>query len=219
MSAADDPNDGDDDDAGGAEEGRVPAPEEMSQGSGSDGFLTGLLLIAMPTMPDPRFRRTVIYVCSHSIEGAMGLIINREADGVCMADLFEKLSIPLPEDVGAEPIRVGGPVETGRGFVLHSCDYEAGEASLQVDEAVSMTATLEILHAIARGEGPRERFVALGYSGWGPGQLEAELRHNGWLACPADTDLLFDEEQETKWERALGKLGISAALLSGGGSA
>ncbi|MEM7497505.1 MAG: YqgE/AlgH family protein [Pseudomonadota bacterium] len=182
-------------------------------------FLAGQILIAMPTMPDPRFRRSLVYLCSHSGEGAMGLMINREADGVSMADLFAKLEIPLPEEIGVEPIRVGGPVETGRGFVLHSDDYHADDASLRIEAGVSMTATLEILHAIARGEGPRDRFVALGYACWGPGQLEMELRQNGWLACPADAELLFGDAQDEKWSRALGKLGISAALLAGGGTA
>ncbi|MEL6767285.1 MAG: YqgE/AlgH family protein [Pseudomonadota bacterium] len=192
--------------------------DEMGDEMG-EGFLAGQILIAMPTMPDPRFKRSLVYLCSHSGDGAMGLMINREADGVCMADLFGKLSIPLPEEIGAEPIRVGGPVETGRGFVLHSDDYHADDASLRIEDGVSMTATLEVLHAIASGEGPKARFVALGYAGWGPGQLEMELRQNGWLACPADPDLLFGDAQDAKWERALAKLGISAALLAAGGSA
>ncbi|MEO1316588.1 MAG: YqgE/AlgH family protein [Pseudomonadota bacterium] len=191
---------------------------EAADGSG-EGFLAGQVLIAMPTMPDRRFKRSLVYLCSHSGEGAMGLMINREADGVRMADLFAKLSIPLPEEIGIEPIRVGGPVETGRGFVLHSDDYHADDASLRIEDGVSMTATLEVLHAIARGEGPKDRFVALGYAGWGPGQLELELREHGWLACEADADLLFGNAQDEKWEQALSKLGISAALLSGGGTA
>ncbi|MEM6356881.1 MAG: YqgE/AlgH family protein [Pseudomonadota bacterium] len=191
---------------------------EAADGSG-EGFLAGQVLIAMPTMPDRRFKRSLVYLCSHSGEGAMGLMINREADGVRMADLFAKLSIPLPEEIGVEPIRVGGPVETGRGFVLHSDDYHADDASLRIEDGVSMTATLEVLHAIARGEGPKDRFVALGYAGWGPGQLELELREHGWLACEADADLLFGDAQDEKWEQALSKLGISAALLSGGGTA
>ncbi|MEM8761694.1 MAG: YqgE/AlgH family protein, partial [Pseudomonadota bacterium] len=132
---------------------------------------------------------------------------------------FAKLSIPLPEEIGVEPIRVGGPVEEGRGVVLHSDDYHADDASLRIEDGVSMTATLEVLHAIARGEGPKDRFVALGYAGWGPGQLELELREHGWLACEADADLLFGDAQDEKWEQALSKLGISAALLSGGGTA
>ncbi|MEL7346589.1 MAG: YqgE/AlgH family protein, partial [Pseudomonadota bacterium] len=133
-------------------------------------FLTGQLLIAMPTMPDPRFHRGLIYICAHSEEGAMGLMINRGADELTMSDLFEKLSIPLPESESHQPIRFGGPVETGRGFVLHSGDYHADDASLRVDVDVSMTATMEILHAIGRGEGPARAIVALGYTGWGPGQ-------------------------------------------------
>lgn len=181
--------------------------------------LSGQLLIAMPTMPDPRFRRSVVYLCAHSDEGAMGLIVNRRADELTMGDLFRKLSIPLPEGAEHEPIRFGGPVETQRGFVLHSADFHVEEASLRVEPEVSMTATLEVLHAIGRGEGPRQRFVALGYAGWGPGQLEEEIRQNGWLLCPPDATLLFDLHDDEKWEAALSKLGIPAALLSGGGSA
>ncbi|MEM6676571.1 MAG: YqgE/AlgH family protein [Pseudomonadota bacterium] len=188
-------------------------------GLGEEAFLAGQILIAMPTMPDPRFKRSLIYLCSHSDEGAMGLMINRTADNICMADLFQKLSIPLPEDIGAEPILVGGPVETGRGFVLHSSEYHVDDASMRIDQEFSMTATLEVLHAIARGEGPRERMVALGYAGWGPGQLEMELRQHGWLACAPDHALLFGTDQDAKWNQALAKLGISAALLAGGGSA
>jgi putative transcriptional regulator len=184
-----------------------------------DETLSGQLLIAMPTMPDPRFRRSVVYLCAHSEEGAMGLIVNRRADELTMGDLFRKLSIPLPEDAESEPIRFGGPVETQRGFVLHSADFHVEDASLRVEPGVSMTATLEILHAIGRGEGPTQRFVALGYAGWGPGQLEEEIRQNGWLLCPPDATILFDLHDDAKWEAALSKLGISAALLSGGGSA
>ncbi|MGF1553526.1 MAG: YqgE/AlgH family protein [Paracoccaceae bacterium] len=185
----------------------------------AEDSLSGRLLIAMPTMPDPRFRRSVVYLCAHSDEGAMGLIVNRRADGLTMGDLFEKLSIPLPEAASQEPIRFGGPVETQRGFVLHSADYHVEDASLRVEPEVSMTATLEVLHAIGRGEGPSQRFVALGYAGWGPGQLEDEIRQNGWLLCAPDPTILFELADEAKWEAALSKLGISAALLSGGGSA
>lgn len=193
--------------------------EDDEDATGIDEFLNGRMLIAMPTMPDPRFRRAVVYLCAHSSEGAMGLIVNRRADSLTMGDLFRKLSIPLPEDAEGEPIRFGGPVETQRGFVLHSADYHLEEASLRVEPRVSMTATLEVLHAIGRGEGPAKRFVALGYAGWGPGQLESEIRGNGWLVCPPDPTILFDLDDDAKWQAALSTLGVSAALLSGGGSA
>ncbi|MEM6421561.1 MAG: YqgE/AlgH family protein [Pseudomonadota bacterium] len=192
---------------------------DTRQNEDGEHFLTGHMLIAMPQMPDPRFQRSLIYLCAHSEEGAMGLMVNRQAENLKIADLFEKLSIPLPESDGRQPIRFGGPVETGRGFVLHSGDYHADDASMRVDVDVSMTATMEILHAIGRGEGPARAIVALGYTGWGPGQLEMELRQNGWLACDPDPSLLFDDEHGDKWSRALSKLGISAALLSGGGTA
>ncbi|MEO0820278.1 MAG: YqgE/AlgH family protein [Pseudomonadota bacterium] len=188
-------------------------------GEGAEGFLCGQCLIAMPHMPDPNFKRSVVYLCAHSETGAVGLILNRPADELTLGDLFSKLSIDLPDKIQHEAIRFGGPVETGRGFVLHSADYYVPEATLKVDESVSMTATVEILRAIARDNGPEDRFVALGYAGWAPGQLENEIRENGWLACEPDRELLFGEMHDDKWDRALGKLGISAALLSGGGSA
>lgn len=181
--------------------------------------LTGQLLIAMPGMQDPRFHRTVVYVCAHSEEGAMGLIVNKPAETLALKDLFERLDIPITGPAAAEPVRFGGPVETGRGFVLHSADYGADKTTLRVDDDVSMTATVDILHAMARGEGPERALVALGYAGWSPGQLEGELQANGWLVCDADTELVFDAANETKWTRAMRKIGVDPSLLSSGGSA
>lgn len=194
-----------------------PGPRTGSDAGG--GFLDGRLLIAMPGLGDPRFHRTLVYLCAHSPEGAMGLIVNRPANGVTLGDLFERLSIPLPESMAGESVRFGGPVEPGRGFVLHTSDYHSPDATMRVDKAVSMTATLEVLHALAAGAGPERSIVALGYAGWAPGQLEEEIRQNAWLACEADPELLFGAAQPPKWEKALGKLGISAALLSSGGRA
>ncbi len=183
-------------------------------------FLGGQVLIAMPGMRDPRFQRAVVYLCAHSPDGAMGLIVNRPADNLKLRDLFEKLSIPIGAAMGTAPVHYGGPVETGRGFVLHSSDYRADDATLQVDESTSMTATLDILHAMATNRGPKNAIIALGYAGWAPGQLEAELRGNGWLACPADANLLFGDDEEHKWDRALAKIGVHPAMLSSlGGSA
>jgi putative transcriptional regulator len=182
-------------------------------------FLTGQVLIAMPGMQDPRFHRTIIYLCAHSEEGAMGLIVNKPAETLALKDLFERLGIPISERIAGEPVRFGGPVETGRGFVLHSADYHAEGATLTVDERTSMTATLDILHAMAGEDGPARAMVALGYSGWAPGQLEAELRRNGWLHCAPDDGLLFDAANETKWDRALAKIGVNPSLLSAGGRA
>ena len=180
-------------------------------------FLDGQILIAMPGMQDPRFRRSLVYLCAHSEEGAMGLIINRRADDLKLKDLFSRLGIPIDDSLALEPVHFGGPVETGRGFVLHSADYHAEEATLRVDDSTSMTATIDILHAMAQGEGPSRAMVALGYAGWAPGQLEAEMQMNGWLACPADADLLFGPETDSKWDRALAKIGVDPGLLSSTG--
>ncbi|MFC7334310.1 YqgE/AlgH family protein [Rhodocista pekingensis] len=176
-------------------------------------FLTGQLLIAMPQMPDPRFARTVIYVCAHTADGAMGLVINRLFGGIGFADLLEQLDIEAECSLDHLSVHYGGPVEGGRGFVLHSTDY-AREATMMVDDDVALTATVDILRAIAEGRGPKHALLALGYAGWGAGQLDAEMQNNGWLHAPADPDLLFDGDLETKWERAIAKLGVSLSMLS-----
>ena len=199
----------------------IPDPEApkaaAEEGSIDVDFLDGSLLIAMPGMQDPRFHRSVVYLCAHSRDGAMGLIVNKRADDLKLADLFEKLEIPVAKTFGKAPVHYGGPVETGRGFVLHSSDYRVDEASMEVDEGIAMTATLEILHAMATNRGPDQAIVALGYAGWAPGQLEAELQANGWLSCDADTDLLFGEDADAKWDKALAKIGVDPALLSAQG--
>ena len=178
------------------------------------GYLTGQLLIAMPNMRDPRFARSVIYVCAHNADGAMGLVINRLVGSVTFPDLLEQLSIE--PGTTCEEIRVhfGGPVESGRGFVLHSGDY-SHDSTLQVDEKMALTATVDILSDIAHGRGPRRSLLALGYAGWGPGQLDSEFQANGWLSVDADETLVFDDELDSKWERAIGKLGIDVSSLSG----
>jgi len=180
-------------------------------------FLDGRILIAMPGMQDPRFAKSLVYLCAHSSDGAMGLIVNKRADKLKLKDLFSKLGIPIGKVMGMVPVHYGGPVETGRGFVLHSADYHAEDATLKVDDETSMTATLDVLQAMAMNRGPGRSIVALGYAGWAPGQLEAELQENGWLACPADPDLLFGEDEDGKWDRALAKLGIHPAMLSSTG--
>ena len=187
--------------------------------NGGAAFLVGKVLIAMPGMQDPRFARSVVYLCAHSSDGAMGLIVNKRADDLVWSDLFEKLDIPIGKVNAPRPVHYGGPVETARGFVLHSSDYHAEDATMTVDGSVSMTATLDILHAIAMGVGPDRAIVALGYAGWAPGQLESELQVNGWLACEADGDILFGEQNDEKWDRAMAKLGIDPAMLSAGGHA
>jgi putative transcriptional regulator len=182
--------------------------------------LRGRLLIAMPGMGDPRFERTVIYICSHGADGAMGLVINRRRPAVTFADLMGQLDIAVTPECRPTDVRYGGPVEMGRGFVLHSSDYHVDDATLRVDENVSLTATLEVLRAMATGTGPRKAMIALGYSGWAPHQLETELQRNGWLTCEADEDLLYSPEDGAKWGRALAKLGVAPSMLSAvGGSA
>lgn len=191
-----------------------------SRAEGSDIKLEGQLLIAMPTMTDRRFQRSVIYMCAHSSEGAMGLIINQRANHITAPDLLERLGISSrdPDDeINSEilslPIQVGGPVETGRGFVLHSSDYFSEDSTLSIEEDVCLTATIDILKAIAQGQGPARALLALGYAGWSPGQLETEIQANGWLHCPADPDLIFDEDLENKYSRALAKIGIDLSHL------
>jgi len=185
-----------------------------------DGFLDGQLLIAMPLMSDPRFARSVVYLCAHSEEGAMGLIINQRAPHISFPDLLERLGIVRSEteddrsrDILSKSIHVGGPVETGRGFVLHSSDYFANDSTLPIEDGVCLTATIDILKAIAAGEGPDQAILALGYAGWSPGQLENEIQANGWLNCPADPDLIFDPDLESKYTRAFAKIGIDPSHL------
>jgi putative transcriptional regulator len=180
-------------------------------------FLDGQILIAMPGMQDPRFHRSLVYLCAHSADGAMGMIVNKHADDLKLKDLFGKLGIPIGSEISGEPVHYGGPVEMGRGFVLHSSDYHSDDATMQVDDGTSMTATLDILHAMAGDSGPHRAIVALGYAGWAPGQLEAELQANGWLACPADGDLLFGTDEDSKWDKALAKIGVHPAMLSSTG--
>ena len=187
----------------------------------SRGFLDGQMLVAMPSMSDERFARTVIYVCAHSTEGAMGIIVNQTVADVAFPDLLVQLNvipegerIELPRRAEAVKVLKGGPVETGRGFVLHSADYYIEDSTLPIDEGVCLTATLDILKAIARGEGPASAVLALGYAGWAPGQLEREIQDNGWLHCAADADLIFGTDVESKYDRALRKIGIGPGMLS-----
>jgi putative transcriptional regulator len=183
-------------------------------------FLDGALLIAMPAMADPRFERSVIYLCAHSEDGAMGIIVNQHAPHISFDELLEQLNINPPQERISMPVinqsmavHMGGPVETGRGFVLHSSDYYAEDSTLPIDEGVCLTATLDILRAIAYGNGPNQALLALGYAGWSPGQLESEIHENGWLHCPSDADLIFNPTVEDKYERALAKIGINPSFL------
>jgi putative transcriptional regulator len=185
------------------------------------GYLDGQMLIAMPAMSDERFARSLIYVCAHSTEGAMGIVVNQPAQNIKFPDLLVQLEvIPASEriqlPVQAEDVKVlkGGPVETGRGFVLHSADFFIENSTLPIDEGICLTATLDILKAIARGTGPASAILALGYAGWAPGQLEQEIQQNGWLHCAADRELIFGADTGGKYEKALRKLGIDPGMLS-----
>lgn len=180
----------------------------------ASGYMSGQLLIAMPNMADPRFARTVIYLCAHSDQGAMGLVINKPMPQITFVDLLEQLEIETEGVVEDQVVNFGGPVESGRGFVLHSGDFQR-EGTMMVDDTVGLTATVDILRAIAAGEGPERHLLALGYAGWGPGQLDGEIQANGWLHAPADDAILFDSDLSTKWERSIAKLGVTPAMLSG----
>jgi len=187
---------------------------DMSTLINPSGYLAGQMLIAMPQMRDARFSRAVVYMCAHTAEGAMGLVINRMFNGLSFPDLLEQLNIePTPR---CEPIKIhfGGPVEAGRGFVLHSTDY-VQETTLVVNDEIGLTATIDVLKAIANGEGPARSLLALGYAGWSAGQLDNEIRDNAWLSVEPDDELLFGTDLDTKWERAIAKIGVDFSMLSG----
>ena len=185
------------------------------------GYLEGQLLLAMPGMTDPRFDHSVIYVCSHNEEGAMGLIINKRTTSIDFLSLLDQLDIDVESGLfGSDDpefdrimLHAGGPVEIGRGFILHSADY-VQDSTMIVSETIALTATVDILSAIARGTGPQDYIIALGYSGWGAGQLEQELHQNSWLNIEADEELVFRTDIELKWPRAMAKLGVDVSLLS-----
>jgi putative transcriptional regulator len=187
----------------------------------SRGYLDGQCLVAMPVMGDPRFERSVIYLCAHSAEGAMGIIVNHPAGSIDFPELLVQLDIikkvdqiKLPENAESMKVLKGGPVDTGRGFVLHSSDFFIKDATLRIDDDVCLTATIDILRAIAQGAGPKHAILALGYAGWKAGQLETEIQDNGWLHCDADIDLIFGRDVEEKYLRALRKIGIDPGMLS-----
>ena len=180
-------------------------------------YLEGQMLIAMPAMGDPRFAKSVIFLCAHSVDGAIGLVVNKPIDNLSFPELLDQLDIEA-SDLGKEsdglPVHFGGPVESRRGFILHSADF-VEDGTLVVDENIALTATVDILREIAQGTGPRQTLLALGYAGWGPGQLEAEFQDNTWLSAPADSAIIFDGDIQSKWTRALATLGIDQSMLSG----
>ena len=176
--------------------------------------LTGKILIAMPGMGDPRFEHSVVFVCSHGKDGAMGLIVNKPTPNVRLADLLEQLEIKATEPTSNLPVHFGGPVERARGFVLHSADYTSNLQTLKISDGFSMTATLDILEDIALGTGPEQSLMMLGYAGWGEGQLEDEIGRNGWLTTEATNELVYDLDDGEKWSAALKLLGIDPLVLS-----
>lgn len=182
--------------------------------------LTGKCLIAMPDMPDPRFRSSVIFLSAHSSDGAMGLIVNKRVEDIRLSDLMDQLSIPKGGEGRDHPVFFGGPVESSRGFVLHTKDYRSELSTMDAGDEFAMTATIDILEDIGAGNGPKEALVVLGYAGWGPAQLENEIAANGWLIADVGGDIIFGARNDQKWSRALGTLGIDPAILSSsGGSA
>lgn len=177
-------------------------------------LLDGKLLIAMPGMGDPRFEKAVIFMCAHSEDGALGLIINKPAPDLEFGALLEQLDLKVGPPRRDIRVHLGGPVEHGRGFVLHSGDYTSENSTLQVSKRFGMTATLDVLEGLARGDGPGSALLALGYSGWGPGQLESEILANGWLTCDATPEIVFSDDDEAKWSAALSSMGVDARMLS-----
>jgi putative transcriptional regulator len=178
-------------------------------------FLSGRILIAMPGIDDPRFDRSILLICEHTDEMAMAIALNRPVDGLTLPDVLEKLQVKAPGEVPAEPVLFGGPVERERGRVLHTDDYECPGSTVPVADGVAMTSTREVLDAMGDSKlRPRRSILALGYAGWGPGQLERELQENVWLTCDPDEALLFEQDYEEKWGKALAKIGVSAGQLS-----
>ena len=177
-------------------------------------YFEGQMLLAMPAMTDPRFERAVIYMCAHTDEGEMGLVVNKTLDSIDFRELLGQLDIPAGDSVRDMTVHFGGPVENQRGFVLHSGEYRHDE-TLMISDQVGLTATLDILRALARGDGPEKSILALGYAGWGPGQLESEFHDNAWLSVPYDDALIFEVEAADKWERAFNSIGVDLSVLSG----
>ncbi len=189
--------------------------------AGKAAYLDGKFLIAMPALDDGDFARSVIYMCAHSAEGAMGLVINKPLDHLSFPDLLVQLEIipdekriRLPSEARSMRVHQGGPVDTGRGFVLHTSDFHLDASTLPISEDLSLTATVEILKAIAEGRGPEHSLLTLGYAGWAPGQLESEIQANGWLITDSDPDIIFSAADGDRYRKALATLGVDLAALS-----
>jgi putative transcriptional regulator len=178
------------------------SPAAMS----SSGILVGRFLVAAPSMPDERFQKSVVFICKHDDEGALGIIVNNKVDDLPLGKVYEQLGIDVPTVAAEKPVLFGGPVETSRGLVLHSADYTRDE-TLLIEGGLALTPSLEILKDMAGGSGPKQAWLALGHSGWSPGQLDREMQDNAWLVVDADSALVFDPDFDAKWQRALDRLG------------
>jgi putative transcriptional regulator len=181
---------------------------------GGEGYLTGQLLVAMPAMRDPRFAQTVVFMCAHTADSAMGIVINRPLEGLSFDGLLGQLKVEPSPPARRIRMHAGGPVETGKGFVLHTTDW-VQEGSLQVDDRFALSSSIDVLRAIARGEGPRQGILALGYAGWGAGQLDEEILQNAWLSVHAEEEFVFAGDMSAMWRGALSMLKVDPLLLSG----
>ena len=191
---------------------RLSASSRLRDTAAGGFHLTGQLLIAMPGMRDLRFNNSVVYLCAHGAEGAMGLVVNKVMDSLTVPELLAHLEVPAPA-LKPAPVHFGGPMETARGFVLHTGDY-AEDSTLTIAPDFALTTTLDVLRAIGRGDGPRRALLALGFASWAPGQLDAEIQANAWLHGPANADLVFDQADDSKWTGAIAALGIDLTMLS-----
>ncbi|MCB1531104.1 MAG: YqgE/AlgH family protein [Rhodospirillales bacterium] len=189
-----------------------------SMGTKDKSYLKGQLLLAMPQMGDPRFHRSVIYVCSHDTKGAMGLVVNHVLPGLSFKSVLEQFDITpdkkVSEDLAQRPVLMGGPVENVRGFLLHDKNFITSD-TVHIDGTFSISSTLVALKAVARGEGPDHMLLALGYAGWEAQQLEHEIQENAWLTAPATEDLLFHTAPDLMWDKVMASIGINPAMLSG----
>lgn len=177
-------------------------------------YMSGRFLLATPAMGDPRFKNTLIYVCSHDSHGAMGIIVNKSKGGLLISDLLEQIGVEGDVRVADTPVLNGGPVDIDRGFVLHSSDYYKDETSLKLSDTLTLTSTKDVLEALVSDEAPRKAMLAIGYCGWGEGQLESEIMQNGWLVVDADEAMIFGEDLDTKRKQAFETLGIAPEALS-----
>lgn len=184
---------------------QMPGPSSPAASLPS-ATLVGRFLVAAPSMPDERFQKSVVFICKHDGDGALGIIVNNKVDDLPLGQVYKQLGIAVPQTAIELPVLFGGPVEPTRGLVLHSADYKR-EETLLIDGGLALTASVEILKDMADGSGPKQAWLALGHSNWSPGQLDREMQDNAWLVVDADSNLVFDPDFDAKWQRALDRLG------------